>query len=159
MSLPQVQQRPAALNGVGRRRADRDVGNTRADTGFRSDSQNWRSSQASSRSGVNASTASSGHHSSSSGSNRGSAGERLEPSGTNVSRGAGVERPIDVRLQFMAMCLIGQPVEVQVKNGSFYSGIFHTADVGKDFGLLAVHTVALHHIFIVQRTCFSAIVV
>lgn len=33
-------------------------------------------------------------------------------------------------------CLVGLPVEVQVKNGSIYSGIFHTASAEKDYGVV-----------------------
>ncbi|CAM6106174.1 unnamed protein product [Calypogeia fissa] len=143
MSQPQVQQRPAATNGVGRRRADRDVGNTRGDTGFRSDSQNWRSSQSSSRSGPNSTTAPgsahppshfstlSGNSNASSGIGRNS-GERLDQAATHVSAGADLRG----RLKFLSTCLIGQTVEVQVKNGLFYSGIFHAAEIEKEFGVV-----------------------
>ncbi|BBN17561.1 hypothetical protein Mp_7g15450 [Marchantia polymorpha subsp. ruderalis] len=147
MSQPQVQQRPAAANGVGRRRPERDVSNNRADAGFRSDSQNWRSSsQGPSRSGPNPSASPGAHghgHFNSISSNSGSvggstrsSGERAETGVASLPRGAGVEKPHHDRLLFMAMCLIGQPVEVQVKNGSFYSGIFHTANTDKDFGIV-----------------------
>ena len=33
-------------------------------------------------------------------------------------------------------CLVGQRVEVLVKNGSIISGIFHSANADKDFGML-----------------------
>ncbi|KAL2613176.1 hypothetical protein R1flu_024868 [Riccia fluitans] len=146
MSQPQVQQRPAAANGVGRRRTERDVTNTRADTGFRSDSQNWRSSsQSSLRSAPNAATAPGmvhghGHFNSLSnnnsltGGNNKSPGEKTETGVSSVLRG--VDKPLHDRLVFMAMCLVGQTVEVQMKNGSFYSGIFHTANMDKDFGIV-----------------------
>ncbi|XP_042520239.1 polyadenylate-binding protein-interacting protein 3 isoform X3 [Macadamia integrifolia] len=39
-------------------------------------------------------------------------------------------------LLFTTMCIIGVPVEVQVKDGSIYSGIFHTACVEKDYGIV-----------------------
>ncbi|KAJ4975223.1 hypothetical protein NE237_000329 [Protea cynaroides] len=39
-------------------------------------------------------------------------------------------------LLFTTMCIIGVPVEVQVKDGSIYSGIFHTASVEKDYGIV-----------------------
>lgn len=37
-------------------------------------------------------------------------------------------------LLFATMCIIGLPVDVHVKDGSVYSGIFHTASVDKDYG-------------------------
>ncbi|XP_043688122.1 uncharacterized protein LOC122639356 isoform X3 [Telopea speciosissima] len=39
-------------------------------------------------------------------------------------------------LLFTTMCIIGVPVEVQVKDGSIYSGIFHTACVEKNYGIV-----------------------
>lgn len=39
------------------------------------------------------------------------------------------------RLVYVTTCLIGQQVEIQVKNGSIYSGIFHATDTDKDFGM------------------------
>jgi len=39
------------------------------------------------------------------------------------------------RLIYVTTCLIGQQVEVQVKNGSMYSGIFHATNVDNDFGM------------------------
>lgn len=39
-------------------------------------------------------------------------------------------------LLFTTMCIIGLEVEVQVKDGSVYSGIFHTASVEKDYGVV-----------------------
>lgn len=41
-------------------------------------------------------------------------------------------------LLFTTMCIIGLPVDVHVKDGSIYSGIFHTAYVENDYGTLAV---------------------
>ena len=38
------------------------------------------------------------------------------------------------RVVFVTTCFIGHHVEVQVKDGSIYSGIFHAAE--KDFGML-----------------------
>lgn len=38
-------------------------------------------------------------------------------------------------LIFATMCIIGLPVEVHVKDGSVYSGIFYTASVEKDYGI------------------------
>ncbi|KAI3988299.1 hypothetical protein MKX01_012088 [Papaver californicum] len=39
-------------------------------------------------------------------------------------------------LLFTTMCIIGLEVEVQVKNGSVYSGIFHTASAENDYGVV-----------------------
>lgn len=45
-----------------------------------------------------------------------------------------MERPSRDRLVYLTTCKIGHLVEVHLKNGSVYSGIFHAADVEKDFG-------------------------
>ncbi|KAG2305661.1 hypothetical protein Bca52824_025409 [Brassica carinata] len=39
-------------------------------------------------------------------------------------------------LVYLTTCMIGHPVEVHLKNGSVYSGIFHAADVEKNFGIV-----------------------
>uniref|UniRef100_A0A0C9RMX2 TSA: Wollemia nobilis Ref_Wollemi_Transcript_9924_2981 transcribed RNA sequence n=1 Tax=Wollemia nobilis TaxID=56998 RepID=A0A0C9RMX2_9CONI len=51
-------------------------------------------------------------------------------------RGGEPERTRNDRLLHITMRLIGQLVEVQVKNGSIYSGIFHTANIDKDYGIV-----------------------
>lgn len=45
------------------------------------------------------------------------------------------ESPSRDRLVYLTTCLIGHHVEVQVKNGSIYSGIFHATNAEKDFGM------------------------
>lgn len=40
-------------------------------------------------------------------------------------------------LLLTTMCLIGLPVDVHIKDGSVYSGIFHTASVHDPYGMLA----------------------
>lgn len=40
------------------------------------------------------------------------------------------------RLIYLTTCLIGHHVDVQVKNGSMYSGIFHATNTEKDFGII-----------------------
>ncbi|XVF25190.1 hypothetical protein REPUB_Repub13aG0192000 [Reevesia pubescens] len=40
------------------------------------------------------------------------------------------------RLVYLTTCLIGHPVEVHVKSGSIYTGIFHATDAEKDFGII-----------------------
>ncbi|XP_027342548.1 uncharacterized protein LOC113855208 isoform X2 [Abrus precatorius] len=39
-------------------------------------------------------------------------------------------------LLFTTMCIVGLPVHVHVKDGSVYSGIFHTASVDTDYGIV-----------------------
>ncbi|KAL0443381.1 UNVERIFIED_CONTAM: Polyadenylate-binding protein-interacting protein 4 [Sesamum latifolium] len=39
-------------------------------------------------------------------------------------------------LLFTTMCIIGMPVDVHAKDGSVYSGIFHTASVDKDYAIV-----------------------
>ncbi|XP_054781692.1 polyadenylate-binding protein-interacting protein 4-like isoform X3 [Prosopis cineraria] len=46
------------------------------------------------------------------------------------------ESPSRDRLLYIATCLIGQQVEVHVKSGFIYSGIFHAANADKDFGII-----------------------
>lgn len=45
-----------------------------------------------------------------------------------------LERPSLDRLVYLSACYIGHHVEVHLRNGSVYTGIFHAADVEKDFG-------------------------
>ncbi|CAL0322093.1 unnamed protein product [Lupinus luteus] len=52
------------------------------------------------------------------------------------SKGGSYESPSLDRLVYIATCLIGHLVEVQVKNGSVYSGIFHATNADKDFGII-----------------------
>ncbi|XP_054784825.1 polyadenylate-binding protein-interacting protein 3-like isoform X2 [Prosopis cineraria] len=44
--------------------------------------------------------------------------------------------PSHDRLVYVTSCLIGQQVEVHVKNGSIYSGIFHATNTERDFGII-----------------------
>lgn len=37
-------------------------------------------------------------------------------------------------LLFTTMCIVGMAVDVHAKDGSVFSGIFHTASVDKDYG-------------------------
>lgn len=41
------------------------------------------------------------------------------------------------RLVYLTACFIGHHVDVQVKNGSVYSGIFHSSNTDKDFGMFS----------------------
>lgn len=51
------------------------------------------------------------------------------------SKGGNCESPSHDRLVYLTTCLIGHQVEVQVKNGSTYSGVFHATNTDKDFGM------------------------
>ncbi|XP_010273958.1 PREDICTED: polyadenylate-binding protein-interacting protein 4-like isoform X2 [Nelumbo nucifera] len=53
--------------------------------------------------------------------------------GSNVGE---YENPLRDRLIYLTMCLIGYRVEVQLKNGSIYSGIFHATNAENDFGII-----------------------
>lgn len=52
------------------------------------------------------------------------------------NKGDNHESPSHDRLSYITTCLIGQQVEVHVKGGTIYSGIFHGANTDKDFGNL-----------------------
>ncbi|OVA08378.1 LsmAD domain [Macleaya cordata] len=54
----------------------------------------------------------------------------------NGSKEGGHEGPSRDRLVYLATCLIGHRVEVQVKNGSIFSGIFHAMNAENDFGII-----------------------
>lgn len=57
---------------------------------------------------------------------------RLDP--MTGSKIGGHGSPSHDRLVYITTCFIGHHVEVHVKNGSIYSGIFHAASADKDFG-------------------------
>jgi Ataxin 2 SM domain len=44
-----------------------------------------------------------------------------------------VEETLGEALLFAMLCIVGLPVEVQVKDGSVYSGIFHSANLSHGF--------------------------
>ncbi|KAB2613049.1 polyadenylate-binding protein-interacting protein 3-like [Pyrus ussuriensis x Pyrus communis] len=52
------------------------------------------------------------------------------------SKSGNSESPSHDLLVNMTRCLIGHNVEVQVKNGSVYYGIFHATNAEKDFGII-----------------------
>lgn len=52
------------------------------------------------------------------------------------SKGGGYESLSRDRLVYITTSLIGQNVEVQVKDGSLFSGIFHATNAEKDFGII-----------------------
>lgn len=136
MSQPQVQQKSVLANGVNRRRADQDLGNF--SDSFRK--QHNRSS----RSGLSnhGRLEGGGHqHTNHVGSNTsinqaGSlAKDKVEATTPSESRGGG-QGPWNQHLLQLTACLVGQPVEVQVKCGSIYSGVFHTANAEKNHGIV-----------------------
>lgn len=49
-------------------------------------------------------------------------------------------------LLFATMCIIGLPVDVHVKDGSVYSGIFYTASVEKDYGVFFYFFILVYQI-------------
>lgn len=57
-------------------------------------------------------------------------------SGISSSCSSGAEGPLSDRLVYITTCLIGHPVDVQVKNGSVFSGIFHATSADKEFGIV-----------------------
>ncbi|KAK4789428.1 hypothetical protein SAY86_016732 [Trapa natans] len=108
MNLQQASQARPSANGYGRRRQDREVGGGGAGGGARADHYRSQSSKIVSN--------------------------RSSHAGGLVSRKIG--GPSGDRLLYLATCLIGHPVEVQVKNGSLYTGIFHATNAEKDFGII-----------------------
>jgi hypothetical protein len=137
MSQPQAQQKPSLITGFNRRRGDRDLGN-RSESA-RNEYHKYRTSKSIPNNDVG--TESPVHQQSDDNpqaSNRDQAftsaskiaGDKTEAfsQGENRNTDPGA-------LLCLTACLIGQLVEVQVKNGSIYSGVFHTANAEKDYGL------------------------
>ncbi|VVB00265.1 unnamed protein product [Arabis nemorensis] len=52
----------------------------------------------------------------------------------NGGKAGSVDSPSRDLFVYLTTCKIGHHVEVYLKNGSVYSGIFHAADVEKGFG-------------------------
>ncbi|XP_059645106.1 polyadenylate-binding protein-interacting protein 4-like isoform X2 [Cornus florida] len=52
------------------------------------------------------------------------------------SKGRGNDSPSRERLVYLTTCLIGHQVEVQVKDGSIFSGLFHATNADRDFGII-----------------------
>ncbi|GLT49697.1 hypothetical protein SLA2020_232370 [Shorea laevis] len=55
---------------------------------------------------------------------------------TKCTAGGKVGCPSHDRLVYLAACIIGHPVEVHVKNGSIFTGIFHATDAERDFDII-----------------------
>lgn len=61
---------------------------------------------------------------------------REEGKNRNDAAAAATSVALGDALLFTTMCIIGMAVEVHAKDGSVYSGIFYTASVDKDYGIL-----------------------
>lgn len=46
-----------------------------------------------------------------------------------------VDSPSRERLVYLTTCLVGHQVEVQVTDGTVFSGIFHATNAENDFGI------------------------
>lgn len=55
---------------------------------------------------------------------------------TAVGKRGSYESPSHDRLVYFSTCLLGHQVEVQVVDGSLFSGIFHATSADKDFGII-----------------------
>lgn len=56
------------------------------------------------------------------------------------------ELSLQDRLLYLTKCLVGQHVEVQMKDGSIYSGIFHAANSKEDFGMFSFSFISRGHV-------------
>lgn len=61
---------------------------------------------------------------------------KMTTAGIQTGNKGGVESPSRERLVYLTTCLIGHQVEVQVIDGSVFSGIFHATNAEKDFGII-----------------------
>ncbi|XP_016478042.2 polyadenylate-binding protein-interacting protein 4-like [Nicotiana tabacum] len=55
---------------------------------------------------------------------------------TGVGKRGAYESPSHDRLVYFSTCLLGHEVEVQILDGSVFSGIFHATNADKDFGII-----------------------
>ncbi|MCO5582504.1 hypothetical protein L7F22_036401 [Adiantum nelumboides] len=139
MSLPQFQSRPSVINGASRRQGDRDLGNRSENS--KNDHQIHRpfrpnlSLSASTGPGQQHANQINSTFTSQSASLKHSEDSRVETSAGDQSRD-GAQEPLNQHLLYLTACLIGQLVEVQVQNGSIYSGVFHTANAEKNYGIV-----------------------
>ncbi|KAL5579527.1 hypothetical protein UlMin_011969 [Ulmus minor] len=67
-------------------------------------------------------------------SGKSNAGRKLTNAGSKS--GSYENSPSRDRLVYLSTCTIGNQVEVQLKNGDIYSGIFHATNAEKDFGVI-----------------------
>ncbi|KAL8223611.1 hypothetical protein R6Q57_019086 [Mikania cordata] len=61
---------------------------------------------------------------------------RMTMAGLETENKGGVESPSRHRLVYTTTCLIGHQVDVQVSDGSVFTGIFHATNAEKDFGVI-----------------------
>lgn len=61
---------------------------------------------------------------------------KMTTSGLSTGDKVGVDSPSRERLVYLTTCLIGHQVDVQVIDGSVYSGIFHATNADNDFGII-----------------------
>ncbi|XP_076925451.1 polyadenylate-binding protein-interacting protein 4-like [Bidens hawaiensis] len=61
---------------------------------------------------------------------------RMTAAGVQTGNKGGIESPSHDRLVYLTTCLIGHQVEVQVVDGSLFTGIFHATNAEKDFGII-----------------------
>lgn len=62
-------------------------------------------------------------------------GCRKEGLGEDANSKAAMAASVSDALLLATMCIIGLPVDVHAKDGSVYSGVFHTASVDNDYGI------------------------
>jgi hypothetical protein len=146
MSQPQTQHKPSMLNGLNRRHGDRELGGR--PESYRSEYNKSRSSRSASNNNLGTESFRYAQieqsHSSSAGQNITSTSRTAEDKHETLSQDE-TKNGDPESLLCLTACLIGQTVEVQVKNGSVYSGIFHTANADKDYGLSKCHCFFLVH--------------
>ncbi|KVI05866.1 LsmAD domain-containing protein [Cynara cardunculus var. scolymus] len=61
---------------------------------------------------------------------------KMTTTGLPTGNKGGVDSPSRQRLVYLTTCLIGHQVEVQVTDGSVFSGIFHATNAEDDFGII-----------------------
>ncbi|KAL8113697.1 hypothetical protein AgCh_020848 [Apium graveolens] len=62
--------------------------------------------------------------------------DSVRPGVLGSDKRIGTESPSHERLVYLTTCLIGHHVEIQVIDGSVFSGIFHATNADKDFGII-----------------------
>ncbi|KAK1416909.1 hypothetical protein QVD17_26028 [Tagetes erecta] len=61
---------------------------------------------------------------------------RIPTAGIQTGNKGGTESPSRDRVVYVSTCLIGHQVEVQVIDGSWFTGILHATNAEKDFGII-----------------------
>ncbi|KAH7284905.1 hypothetical protein KP509_33G002100 [Ceratopteris richardii] len=130
MSQVHVESRPIMVNGANHRRGDQDLGGRPENS--KNDYPNYRPFRPNSALGLTKGVVQQHNQV---GSVNFSQPSNSKPFGDNTIE-AIMGSESREHLIILTACLIGQLVEVQVKNGSIYSGIFHTASAEKDYGIV-----------------------